>query len=63
MNMGKSETPWPVFRLGEIYLNATEAAFELNDETNALHYINKLRERAGFPANSLNKLTIEKITK
>lgn len=56
-----AENWWPWFRLGEIYLNATEAAFELNDETNALHYINKLRERAGFPANSLNKLTIEKI--
>ena len=28
MNMGKSETPWPVFRLGEIYLNLAEAAME-----------------------------------
>lgn len=56
-----AENWWPWFRLGEIYLNATEAAFELNDETTALGYINKLRERAGFPANSLASLTLEKI--
>ena len=51
---------WPWFRLGEIYLNAAEAAFELNDEPTALPYINRLRQRAGFPANSLTSLTIEK---
>lgn len=56
-----AENWWPWFRLGEIYLNATEAAFELNDETTALGYINKLRERAGFPANSLASLTLERI--
>ena len=31
MNMGKSETPWPVFRLGEIYLNLAEAACRQQD--------------------------------
>ncbi len=49
VNMGKSETPWPVFRLGEIYLNLAEACMELggkNDE--ALNAINKIRERAGI---------------
>lgn len=56
-----AENWWPWFRLGEIYLNAAEAAFELNDEPIALSYINRLRERAGFPANSLTSLTIEKI--
>lgn len=57
-----SENWWPWFRLGEIYLNAAEASFELGDETpGALHYINKLRERAGFPANSLSSLTLAKI--
>ena len=50
------------FRTGEIYLNAAEASFELGDEDpGALFYINKLRERAGFPANSLTSLTLEKI--
>ena len=48
--------------MGEIYLNAAEASFELGDEDpGALFYINKLRERAGFPANSLTSLTLEKI--
>lgn len=57
-----SDNWWPWFRLGEIYLNAAEASFELNDNTpGALYYINKLRERAGFPANSLSTLTLEKI--
>lgn len=56
------ENWWPWFRLGEIYLNAAEASFELGDkDPGALFYINKLRERAGFPANSLTSLTLEKI--
>lgn len=56
------ENWWPWFRLGEIYLNAAEASFELGDEDpGALFHINKLRERAGFPANSLTSLTLEKI--
>src|SRR5690606_7112421 len=45
---------WEIwFRLGEIYLNAAEAAYELGLEAEALGYINTLRQRAGFPANSL----------
>lgn len=55
-----AENWWPWFRLGEIYLNAAEAAFELG-EGNAASYINTLRERAGFPANSIQQLTLEKI--
>ena len=51
---------WPWYRLGEIYLNAAEAAFELG-QGDAVGYVNKLRERAGFPANSLSSLTIDKI--
>lgn len=56
-----SDVWWIRFRLGEIYLNAAEAAFELGDEATALTYINRLRQRAGFPENSLQQLTIEKI--
>ncbi len=51
---------WPWFRLGEIYLNAAEAAFELG-QPEALGYVNSLRQRAGFPANSLSALTMEVI--
>ncbi|WP_188505407.1 RagB/SusD family nutrient uptake outer membrane protein [Parapedobacter pyrenivorans] len=56
-----SDVWWIRFRLGGIYLNAAEAAFELGDEPQALAYMNRLRERAGFAANSLTALTIEKI--
>ncbi len=53
---------WPWFRMGEIYLNAAEAAFELG-QTDAVGYVNKVRERAGFPPNSLQALTTEIIRK
>lgn len=52
-----AENWWPWFRLGEIYLNAGEAAFELN-KPEAVGYINAIRERAGFPANSIKTLTM-----
>jgi len=41
--------PWPIFRLGEIYLNYAEAEFELGDETTCREYINKVRARVGMP--------------
>ena len=44
------EVPWTFFRLGEIYLNYAEACIELNQDTEAKLYINKLRTRAGMPA-------------
>ncbi|MEM6842238.1 MAG: RagB/SusD family nutrient uptake outer membrane protein [Bacteroidota bacterium] len=56
-----SDMWWVKFRLGEVYLNAAEAAFELGDEGRALNYINPLRERAGFGPNSLSTLTVEDI--
>ena len=59
MNMGKSETPWPVFRLGEIYLNLAEAAMELNKSSEALDAVNKIRERAGIAL--LSNINMEKI--
>lgn len=61
-NRGRQSDVWWVrFRLGEVYLNAAEAAFELGQMSDALKYINTLRERAGFPPNSLSTLTIDKI--
>ncbi|MDU1890097.1 MAG: RagB/SusD family nutrient uptake outer membrane protein [Dysgonomonas sp.] len=41
-----------IFRLGETYLLAAEAAFKLNDNPNAAKYINILRERARDKSNS-----------
>lgn len=50
---------YPWFRLGEIYLNAAEAAFELG-KAEAKDYINAVREaHGGFPANSITNLTID----
>ena len=37
-----------LFRLGEIYLNAAEAAFELGREVEARDYIEPVRSRAGL---------------
>ena len=43
-----SEVWWIRYRLGEVYLNAAEAAFELGDKTKAAGYMNTIRERAGL---------------
>lgn len=53
-----SDVWWIRYRLGGILLMAAEAAFELNQESEALGYINKVRERAGFGPNSLNSLNM-----
>lgn len=55
-----SDIAWPRFRYAEVLLNAAEAAFELGGAniSDALTYINKVRERAGFPPNSLNAGTL-----
>ena len=45
----RSSTDWMVFRLGEIYLNLAEAAFELDKQDEALEAVNKIRQRAGMP--------------
>lgn len=55
----RSDNWWVFFRLGEIYLNAAEAAMELGKTSEALDYVNELRERAGYPANSLKTLNLD----
>lgn len=45
--VNKSSQSWIVFRLGEIYLNTAEAAYELGKRVEAMDYIEKIRERAG----------------
>ena len=57
----RSDMWWVRFRLGEIYLNASEAAFELGKTPDALKYVNVVRERAGFGTGSLKTLTIERL--
>jgi hypothetical protein len=57
----RSDMWWIRYRLGEIYLNASEAALETGKTADALKYVNVIRERAGFPANSLKALTIERL--
>jgi hypothetical protein len=57
----RSDNWWVWFRLGEVYMNACEAALELGNTPRALTLINSLRERAGFPANSLTTLTMAKV--
>jgi starch-binding outer membrane protein, SusD/RagB family len=59
----QSDMWWVWFRMGEIYLNAAEAAFELGQTADAVTYINAVRERAGFGPNNYTAatLTINKI--
>ncbi|QJD77053.1 RagB/SusD family nutrient uptake outer membrane protein [Spirosoma rhododendri] len=56
-----SDIWWVRFRLGEVLLNASEAALELGQTAEALTYVNRVRERAGFGANSLKELTIGRL--
>lgn len=43
-----SDVPYIRYRYAEVLLNATEAAFELNQKDKAAEYINRVRRRAGF---------------
>ena len=54
----RSDNPWIWIRLSEVLLNASEAAFELGQTADALTYVNRVRERAGFGPNSLTAGTL-----
>lgn len=41
--------PWPLVRLGELYLGYAEACVESNDLSTAKTYLNYVRDRAGIP--------------
>lgn len=56
---GRSDQPWIVFRLGEIFLNHAEAAFKLGKDNKALQSINKIRDRAGIA--DLSSIDMDKI--
>jgi len=48
VNYNESVAPYIVFRYGEILLNHAEASFELGLSSDALMYVNKIRDRAGI---------------
>jgi hypothetical protein len=56
---GEDETDWILFRAGEMYLNAAEAAFERGETDEAKRLINIIRDRAGMP--DKETLTVEDI--
>jgi hypothetical protein len=56
----RSDTWWVRFRLAEILLNASEAAFELGQTADALTYVNRVRARAGFTT-PLTSLTLARL--
>lgn len=56
---GEDDADWIVFRSGEMYLNAAEAAFEKGDANEATRLINILRDRVKMPAKT--SLTINDI--
>lgn len=41
--------PYPIMRLGDLYLIIAEAAVETNDLATAKEYLNRIRTRAGIP--------------
>lgn len=55
-----SDIAWPRFRYAEVLLNAAEAALELGgaNVADAVTWVNLVRQRAGFPANSLDASTL-----
>lgn len=58
---GMSDTDFIIYRLGEIYLNLAEAAFELggaNRVEEARIAVNEIRKRAGMPEH--NAIDMEK---
>ncbi|MGQ8338271.1 RagB/SusD family nutrient uptake outer membrane protein [Sunxiuqinia sp. A32] len=57
----QSDQYWPAFRLAEMYLNAAEAAYELNQKNVALTMTNKIRERAGIKLLTADELTLDRI--
>jgi hypothetical protein len=44
----KASIDYPMIRLAEIYLNYAEACLHLNQTSEAVPYLNQLRERAGL---------------
>ena len=58
-SVGTDDVPCMVFRLGEMYLNCAEAAYELGKTDESLKYVNRIRKRAGIL--QLTSISMEKI--
>lgn len=56
---GEDDCDWIVFRMGEMYMNAAEAAFEKGDVDEAKRLINLVRDRVSMPAKET--LTIDDV--
>ncbi len=58
-----NETPFPIIRLAEIYLNKAEAAVELGGSyvDAGLEAINKIRDRAGIKKLQTSEFTVENV--
>ncbi len=56
---GEDDADWIVFRVGEMYLNAAEAAFEGGDLNEAKRLINLVRDRVSMPPKET--LTLEDV--
>lgn len=56
-----SDVWWIDYRYAGILLNAAEAAFQLEKNTLAAKYLNKIRVRAGLPKLAPNEMTFKRI--
>lgn len=56
---GTDDTDYIEFRLGEMYMNAAEAAYELGEMDKVETYINRIRNRADMPTFSQSELSRE----
>ena len=54
---GKTETPGIIFRYGEVLLNYAEAAYEINNTSQALWAVNEIRQRAGIKTHASIDMT------
>ncbi|WP_198675374.1 RagB/SusD family nutrient uptake outer membrane protein [Pleomorphovibrio marinus] len=54
-------TSWKAIRLGEMYLNLAEAAYELGDLETAVGALNVTRERAGISLLDAGDLTLDRL--
>lgn len=63
VNLGYSDTDFPLFRLGEMYMIYAEASFRKGDAATAVQYINLLRARAyqGTTQGQITSVTLDEI--
>jgi hypothetical protein len=60
-SINKSDQPWPIFRLAEMYLNKAEAEMELGNKQASAIALNRVRQRAGVRLLAENEITLDRI--